>query len=956
MEAALVTVATGVLKPVLGKLATLLGDEYKRFKGVRKEIRSLTHELAAMEAFLLKMSEEEEDPDVQDKVWMNEVRELSYDMEDAIDDFMQSIGDKDEKPDGFTEKIKATLGKLGNMKARHRIGKEIHDLKKQIIEVGDRNARYKGREIFSKAVNATVDPRALAIFEHASKLVGIDEPKAELIKLLTDEDGVASTQEQVKMVCIVGSGGMGKTTLANQVYQEMKEEFKFKAFISVSRNPDMMNILRTLLSEIGCQDYAHTEAGSIQQLISKITDYLAEKRYFIVIDDIWDVKTWDVIKCAFPMTRCGGVIITTTRLSDVACSCHSSIGGHIYNIRPLNMEHSRQLFYRRLFSSEEDCPSSLVKVSYQILEKCDGLPLAIIAIAGLLANTGRSEHQWNQVKDSIGRALERNPSVEVMIKILSLSYFDLPPHLKTCLLYLSIFPEDSIIEKKTLISRWIAEGFIRQEGRYTAYEVGVRCFNELVNRSLIQPVKKDDYKGKSCRVHDIILDFIVSKSIEENFVTFVGVPSLTTVTQGKVRRLSMQVEEKVDSILPMSLILSHVRSLNMFGNTVSIPSIMELRHLRVLDFGGNRLLENRHLAYVGMLFQLRYLNIYMTAVSELPEQIGHLQCLEMLDIRHTWVSELPASIANLGKLAHLLLSSNTGTNVKFPDGIAKMQSLEALHSVNTCNQSYNFLQGLGQLKNLRKLGINYRGVAHEDKEVIASSLGKLCTQNLCSLTMWNDDDDFLLNTWCTSPPLNLRKLVIWGCIFPKVPHWVGSLVNLQKLHLEVGRGTRHEDICILGALPALFTLGLRGSEKQPSCENRRLAVSGEAGFRCLRKFKYWRWGDWMDLMFTAKCMPRLEKLKIIFYGHAEDEAPIIPAFDFGIENLSSLTTFKCHLGYGPMATKIVDAVKASLDRVVSAHPNHLTLIFTYCCVFCKSYDCGGRCLLSRDLQSSSEST
>ncbi|VAI63719.1 unnamed protein product [Triticum turgidum subsp. durum] len=124
MEAALVSVATGVLKPVLGKLAVLLGNEFKRFKGVRKEIKSLTHELAAMEAFLLKMSKEE-DPDEQDKVWMNEVRELSYDMEDAIDEFTQSVGDKDEKPDDFIEKIKHSVGKLGKMKARRRIGKEI---------------------------------------------------------------------------------------------------------------------------------------------------------------------------------------------------------------------------------------------------------------------------------------------------------------------------------------------------------------------------------------------------------------------------------------------------------------------------------------------------------------------------------------------------------------------------------------------------------------------------------------------------------------------------------------------------------------------------------------------------------------------------------------------------------------------------------------------------------------
>ncbi|VAI52072.1 unnamed protein product [Triticum turgidum subsp. durum] len=187
MEAALVSVATGVLKPVLGKLGVLLGNEFKRFKGVRKEIKSLTHELSAMEAFLLKMSKEE-DPDEQDKAWMNEVRELSYDMEDAIDDFMQSVCDKDEKPDGFIEKIKNSLGKLGKMKACRRIGREIQDLKKQIIEVGGRNERYKSREAFSKTVNATVDPRALAIFEHASKLVGIDEPKAEIIATTTTKN------------------------------------------------------------------------------------------------------------------------------------------------------------------------------------------------------------------------------------------------------------------------------------------------------------------------------------------------------------------------------------------------------------------------------------------------------------------------------------------------------------------------------------------------------------------------------------------------------------------------------------------------------------------------------------------------------------------------------------------------------------------------------------------------
>jgi len=278
MEMVLVSVATGVLRSVLAKLTILLGNEYKRFKVVREGIKSLTRELGAMEAFLLKMSEDE-DPSVQDKFWMNEVRELSYDIEDAIDDFMQR--------NGFIEKIKNSIGKLGKMKARHRIGKEIQDLKKQIKEVGDRNANYRTGVAISNSKNATVDPRALAIFEHASKLVGIDEPMTEIIKLLTKEDIHVSVQkqQQPKIVSIVGSGGMGKTTLANQVYQELKGDYECLAFFSVSRNPDMTNILRIILSKVAKKDYGDTEVGSVQQLITEITDFLADKS-----EDHVDVK------------------------------------------------------------------------------------------------------------------------------------------------------------------------------------------------------------------------------------------------------------------------------------------------------------------------------------------------------------------------------------------------------------------------------------------------------------------------------------------------------------------------------------------------------------------------------------------------------------------------------------------------------------------------------------------
>uniref|UniRef100_A0ACD5TTM0 Uncharacterized protein n=1 Tax=Avena sativa TaxID=4498 RepID=A0ACD5TTM0_AVESA len=834
MEAALVSAATGALKPVLGKLATLVDYEYKLFKGVPDEINSLTRELAAMDAFLLKMSEEE-DLDVQDKAWMTEVRELSYDMEDSVDDFKKLVDSKDTKADGFVEKIKHLLAK---MKVRRQIGNVVKDMRKQIIEVGERNERYMARQAFSSTRSATIDNRALAIFEHVSKLVGIDEPKAEIINLLMEKYGCASTQQQeMALVSIVGSAGMGKTTLANQVYQELKGKFECRAFLSVSRNPDVMNILRTILSEVGGIKYADTEAGSIQQLIGKIKDFLVDKR-------------------------------------------------------------------------------------------CVGLPLAIIAISGLLANKERTEDIWKEVKDSIGQALERNHSVKGMMNILSLSYFDLPPRLKTCLLYMSIFPEDYIIEKKYLIRRWIVEGFIQTDGRYTLKELGRRCFHELLERSLIQPVEINKYgKVKTCRVHDVVLDFIISKSIEDNFVTYVGVPILSIGRQLKVRRLSLQVCRQSNSIVPnVGLILSHVRSLSMFGDSIEIPCLDQFRHLRVLDFGGCHQLENVHLENIGRLSELRYLNLrWATGVWELPKQIGHLRCLEMLDLRYTRIGELPASIVDLGRLVHLL----TDNGVKFPDAIAKMQALETLKRVGVLKQSLNFLQELGQLRNLRSLDLDFSGdssvgifedttgVKEECKKALASSLHSLGTQNLGCLTIFSRTN-FLNHSPVCPIPVSLRKLVICDSTVPRVTNWVGSLINLQKLRLRV-EGIGHEDLGVLGSLPALLTLDLIGT----TMSRDKLSVRGEAGFRCLKHFGYDMTFHGMDLMFAAGGMPKLETLVIIFDSDKTKSLSASgAAFDFGIENLPCLVTVTCRV-HAYLRGR--DAAKTAMEKAARAHPNRPTL-------------------------------
>lgn len=337
-------------------------------------------------------------------------------------------------------------------------------------------------------------------------------------------------------------------------------------------------------------------------------------------------------------------------------------------------------------------------------------------------------------------------------------------------------------------------------------EIGEMCFNELINRNLIQPGGFDKYtKVMNCRVHDTILDFIISKSVEENFVTLVGVPYITIGTERKVRRISLQVGKKGSCIIPMSKELCQVRSLNVFRNSALIPSLDEFRHLRILDFEGCRELQNQHLAKIGSrLFQLRHLNIRKTRVSELPGQIGHIGCLKMLDLRGTSVRELPASIVNLRRLIHLFV----GIRVKFPGGIAKMQALDTLKWVCVIEQQFNFLQELGQLKNLWKLVLYFGGDASSyaeretraKKDLIASSLSKLGMLNLGSLTIWKDECSFLVEPWCTAP-FGLRKLMDHEQVFRQVPNWVGSHVYIPP-RVTIRIGGVHAGRCAQPWIPA----------------------------------------------------------------------------------------------------------------------------------------------------------
>ncbi|VAH55820.1 unnamed protein product [Triticum turgidum subsp. durum] len=301
MEAAVVSVSHGAIGFVIAKLGDLLAGKYKLLKQAKGEIMFLKAELESMRAFLERMSEAEEEPDKQARCWANEVRDLSYDIEDSVDEFMLLVeGESNGEPHGFKGFIHRSMNLLTTMNTRQKVAKEFQGLKSRVMEVSERRMRYKIDDAVSKPNNTTIDIRMLALYADTSGLVGIDGLRDELIHLMVGEEGVSAQQR--KVLSIVGFGGLGKTTLANQIYHRLKWQYECQAFVSVSQKPNIRMILRRMLSQVGyvALEGTNMEIWAEDELISALRQFLMDKRYLIVVDDIWDETTWNVIRCALP--------------------------------------------------------------------------------------------------------------------------------------------------------------------------------------------------------------------------------------------------------------------------------------------------------------------------------------------------------------------------------------------------------------------------------------------------------------------------------------------------------------------------------------------------------------------------------------------------------------------------------------------------------------------------------
>ncbi|KAM0908776.1 hypothetical protein ACQ4PT_015253 [Festuca glaucescens] len=910
MAGALVSASTGAMGSLLGKLGAMLTDEYKMLKNVRGDIKFLKDELEVMNAFLLKMSDVEE-ADEPTRLRVTAVREMSYKIEDNIDKFMVLVVEPESgssEADGIRKLIDKCKSLLPEIKTRRKIAKEVKDIKNQLKEVSDRFLRYKTDESSSLPRKDKVDPRLRAVYKDATELVGIDGPRDELVKWLNEKE-----VESLRFVSIVGYGGLGKTTLATQIRVNLVgtgETFECGAFVSISRKPDMKAILRSILSQITKKDNVYSRLDDIQLLIDKIREFLQDRRYFIIIDDIWELGTWETLKCAFVKNKCGIRIMITTCIVDVAKCCSPSNEDLVYEMKPLSEADSKKLFFKRIFGCEESCPDSLKEASKDVLKKCRGLPLAITAISSLLATTRETKEEWDRVRHSIRSSKAKIDIIETINYILSLSYFDLPHHLRSCLLYLALFREDEMIERQRLVRRWISEGFIHGESGQDLMELGEEYFHELVNISLIQP-ERIGYDGKVgyCRVHDTILDFLIAKSSEENLCT---VLKKQCKPDGIVRRLSLTGSE--DEEILEQLDLSHARSIGASGNIERLPSLGKSKSLRVLDLQGCCKLQNHHIKDIETLYQLRYLDLSCTGITELPRKIGELQYLETL-VAPDRLYELPESTTRLRRLTRLFVSPRC----KLADLLGNLVNLQELDIVAL---ELKNVEELGKLINLRKLKINLDLGRIESnklvqfKEKLVSSLCKLDECGLISLSIYYDlgekdgEEPFVPALGCIHEVCVSGEDIFW------ISRWLAAFPNLHILFLSNSQ-IDQQDIEMIGLIPNLLELALHIGIDQ----TQQLVIRCK-GFQLLHSFVVYgaRMGD---LMFEPGAMPRLEELELNNFEENPKSAAV--DFNFGIQHLSSLGCLTVGLS---CVDSEVKAAEDAFKSMAEANPNRPTLMMS----------------------------
>ncbi|XP_072955512.1 putative disease resistance protein RGA3 isoform X2 [Typha angustifolia] len=807
------TVLEAFVSTCVNNLAALVEERVVLVLGVKDELKRLQRKMGKIKG-VLEDAERKRIEDSTINIWLNELKDVMYDADDIIDLCKYETSNLlEDHPSSSSNPPVCCLTSLfscsSTIPVRHEIGCRIKSLNDRMEEI------YKDKLMFTLEHVRSDDQHVVrATARMTSPLLDADvvgtkikTAADELVKRILSVKG-----KQHQVFAIAGMGGIGKTTLAQRVYNDpaIKNYFSVIAWTCVSKRYSEIVLLKEIVRS--CKgDYGRAE--TIAELQQVLGDLVAGKQFFLVLDDVWQSDVWsNLLRVPLQSGEGSGRILITTRDQNVA----KGMGAiHIHQVEQLPIDAGWQLLCKRAYLNKEEDVLSLRDVGIQIVEKCGGLPLAIKIVAGLLATKDNNKREWEKILKSHAWSMSGLP--DELRGALYLSYEDLSPQLKQCFLYFSLYPEDAKMIREDLIRLWVAEGFIKEKGDGQIMEdTAEEYYNELVRRSLLQlDLKFTD--GSICRMHDLLRSLAQNLSKDESFY---GDPQLLNPTaMSKIRRLSII---KKGEIVVNSPILETkypcLRTVISFGIPQRVENhlLLRLPYLRILDLT-EATIESISDS-LGDLIHLRLLDLDYTNISDLPDSLGRLTNLQMLNLMYCKnLHALPKGLTRLCNLRRLGIKDTPLCDV--PKGIGRLHLLNDLEGFLVTNECVSGemqagwdlkeLESLNQLRKLhiKKLERTIDGVSVLERKHHLRRLILQCTLQAEQASVqqsYSEEETNRIEKIFEKLSLSpcIEYLVIDGFFGRRYPGYIAtSLSRLTSLHLRDCISCSH--LPPLGQLPYL---------------------------------------------------------------------------------------------------------------------------------------------------------
>ncbi|XP_058765126.1 putative disease resistance RPP13-like protein 1 isoform X2 [Vicia villosa] len=625
------------------------------------------------------------------------------------------------------------------------------------------------------------------------------------------QDGEHATCKQNQ----TGMGGVGKTTLAQLAYNDenVQKHFDLTAWACVSEDFDVFRVTKTLLESV---TKTPQETDNLDLLRVELKKNLRDRRFFIVLDDLWNdnCSDWDELVSPLIYGKNGSRVIITTHHKKVADVARTF---PIIELDLLSDEDSWSLLSKHAFGSGDFSESqrrNLDEIGKQIARKCGGLPIAAKSLGGLLRSKVDTE-EWIEVLNNDIWNLQNDN----IIPALRLSYQYLSSQLKRCFSYCSIFPKDYPLDRKQLVLLWMAEGFLdHSQNRKTMEEVGDECFGELLSRSLLQQLHGDS-TGETFVMHDLVNDLasvVSGKScyrLEYDSKSYENIRHLSYIKNSYDSFKMFKTFYRFKCLRSFLAINSAERGRDSLSRKVVDDLLPTFGRLRVLSLSKYRNITTLP-DTIGNLVQLRYLDLSYMNITSLPDTICNLYYLQTLILSCcSELTELPEHVGKLINLRHLYIDMTS--IIEMPKQIAELENLQTLTLFVVGKDNIGLsIRELRKFPNLRgKLFI--KNLQNVIDVMEASDINLKSKEHIEELTLqWGKETEDSLNERnvldMLQPSTSLKKLSIDMYGGTRFPSWTGNPSFFNMVSLCIDNCVNCTTLPPLGQLPSLKELHIGG--------------------------------------------------------------------------------------------------------------------------------------------------